>query len=658
MAQAPDARLVRRTISWALASVPVLLVLTLGVDFALVLAQVRPRGRTLIAGLADGAALASIVALIAAPLASSLEIGCLRIEAAAPRWRRLWPAPIAVTAAIAGFLLSGLSLYGRRGANGVVVMGFAGAVATIAIAARDRRTLVKLAVPAAVLVGALGADIRFSWLRPAHRDLLAIVCVSALHGLATPLRRRIRRAGATALSAATAAVVMTCGAVVLPAEDALSRWRRRSDELARFQPTLRRSLRALWDADLDGYSPVFGGGDCDDTRAARNPRARELPNGIDNNCNGAMPPAFPTVADRGLAPAVGTPRPFAPVDLVLLISIDCVRADVLAPDTTPNLWRLASRGALLTQMHSAGSKTIDSLPLLQRPDWSVQPVAVRLGMAGIQSTAVAAIRFSAPELLAGFSQKHTPEGYGARWTSQVVTDRALADIELQGRPHYLWVHYYDAHDPIESRAGDVDRGPLPGSYVREVRTIDREVGRLIDALDRRGELGRTAVIVTADHGEAFGAHGIPFHAGTPYEPLIHVPGIFVAPGIPPGRYGGLLSHRDIPLTILAAFGIDVADSEQFGRSWFRLQDARGAPLHAFVVSSGSASGISEQLDWVIGAIVEPHRKLIERYDMRYFVLFDPASDPNEDDDLSDVEPDLAAQLRRKLAVFRDLDPPR
>lgn len=118
----------------------------------------------------------------------------------------------------------------------------------------------------------------------------------------------------------------------------------------------------------------------------------------------------------------------------------------------------------------------------------------------------------------------------------------------------------------------------------------------------------------------------------------------------------MVSHRDIPLTILAAFGIDVTSRELFGRSWFRLQDAGDAPLHAFVVSLGSASGMAEQKEWVLGAIVEPDRKVIERYDVRSFMLFDPIADPGEDDDLADAEPDTTSRLRRELAVFRDLDP--
>jgi len=658
MSEALDLRLARRTAAWAITNVLVMGVLTLGLDVALVVYQVRVplTAGTLRAGLADGAALASLVTLLGAPLAACLEMACARIATGAARWRKLWPAPIAVTAAITGLAVSGLSLYGRTGPNGFVVVGFAASITAIAVAAQDRRRVIAAAIPTVFLVGALAATTRLAWLRPTHHDLLEIVVVCALHGLATPLRRRLRSARAPALAAGTGLVVAACSVDLLPAEDAMTRWRRRSDELGRFQPSLRRSVRALWDFDFDGYSPIFGGGDCDDTIAARNPGARESADGLDHNCNGAVPPTSPGLAERGLAPPVGTPRPIAgPLDLVLLVTIDCLRADALTPDVTPNLWQLAARGVRMARMHSAGSKTSQSLPFLQRSTPSAPPVAAQLRSLGVTSTAIAAIGVGTQESLSGFDRSKAPGLFDERWTAHAVTDLALADLASQHGPHYLWVHYFDAHQPLDARTGDVDRGPMPGAYVRELGVIDRELGRLLDTLDRRDGLARAAVIVTGDHGEAFGAHGIPFHAGTPYEALIHVPGIFVAPGIPPMEYGGLVSHRDIPATILAALGGDVTSGEVCGRSWFRLQDAGDAPLHTFVVSSGSASGMDEQREWVIGAILEPGRKVIERYDVRSFMLLDPIADPGEEQDLADTEPATASRLRMKLAVFRDLD---
>jgi hypothetical protein len=368
-----------------------------------------------------------------------------------------------------------------------------------------------------------------------------------------------------------------------------------------------------------------------------------------------MPPS-PTPADRGLAPAAGVPGPpQGPLDLVIVVSIDCLRGDALTPELMPNVWRLAARGVRMSRMYSEATKTTYSLPFLQRPALADAPVAVQLRTLGVTSTAIVSTDVGTDASRASFDRSFGPAST-ERWTAGHVTDLALADLDGVRAPHYLWAHYYDAHDPLDRLPGDVDRGPLTGPYVREVGVIDRELGRLFDTLERRGQLARAAVIITADHGEGLGAHGIPFHAATPYEPLIHVPAVFIAPGISPMRYDGLASHRDIPLTTLAAFGVDVTGREQFGRSWFRLQDAGAAPLHAFVVSRGSASGMHEELEEPLGAIVTLDRKLIERYDVHSFMLFDPVADPGELHDLADAEPDTTALLRRQLAVFRDIDP--
>src|SRR5579864_6645033 len=124
MVEALDVRLVRRTASWAIVSVPVLWMLTLGVDVALVVSHVHLRPGTLRAGFADGTALGAIVTLLAAPLASALEVACLRIATGPTRWHKLWPVPIALAAAVTGLAVSGLSLYGRTGGNAIVVAGF------------------------------------------------------------------------------------------------------------------------------------------------------------------------------------------------------------------------------------------------------------------------------------------------------------------------------------------------------------------------------------------------------------------------------------------------------------------------------------------------------------------------------------------------------
>jgi arylsulfatase A-like enzyme len=89
--------------------------------------------------------------------------------------------------------------------------------------------------------------------------------------------------------------------------------------------------------------------------------------------------------------------------------------------------------------------------------------------------------------------------------------------------------------------------------------LDEQLGRLLGELGRRGLLENTAVIVTSDHGEAFGEHGTVGHAYSVYLDEIFVPLVILAPGAPAGQTVGVpASLRDLPATVvdLAGFSSD------------------------------------------------------------------------------------------------------
>ncbi len=64
------------------------------------------------------------------------------------------------------------------------------------------------------------------------------------------------------------------------------------------------------------------------------------------------------------------------------------------------------------------------------------------------------------------------------------------------------------------------------AYYAMVELIDLQVGRMLDALERTGQLENTLVIFMSDHGEMLGDHGIYLKGPYFYEPAIHVPLIF------------------------------------------------------------------------------------------------------------------------------------
>src|SRR5213594_1063087 len=111
---------------------------------------------------------------------------------------------------------------------------------------------------------------------------------------------------------------------------------------------------------------------------------------------------------------------------------------------------------------------------------------------------------------------HLPKGNDPRRTPYVerladaTTDAALRGLGSPvpaGAPasFFLWVHYYDPHAPYEPPA-DLAERYSPAPYDGEIAFVDRQLARLLHALDVRNETGRTVVIVTADHGESLGEH--------------------------------------------------------------------------------------------------------------------------------------------------------
>ncbi len=83
---------------------------------------------------------------------------------------------------------------------------------------------------------------------------------------------------------------------------------------------------------------------------------------------------------------------------------------------------------------------------------------------------------------------------------------ALQWLSAQKGKWFCWVHLWDPHDPYappEPYATQFKDDPYSG----EVAYVDAEIGRLMDALGQAGLEGRTAVVLTGDHGESLGDHG-------------------------------------------------------------------------------------------------------------------------------------------------------
>lgn len=168
------------------------------------------------------------------------------------------------------------------------------------------------------------------------------------------------------------------------------------------------------------------------------------------------------------------------------------------------------------------------------------------------------------------------------------------------RPFFAFLNYWDAHDPYcapppfdehqpECAADRValhnwwwlPKEQLTGAqaalgeaiYGDSIRYLDAEIGRLLHELSRRGTLDNTIVILTSDHGEHFGDHGLYSHGNSLYQALIHLPLVIAGPGVPKGkRVEPFVSLADLPATVIDTAGIGSAAGVFPGQSLARAWD--------------------------------------------------------------------------------------
>ena len=95
-------------------------------------------------------------------------------------------------------------------------------------------------------------------------------------------------------------------------------------------------------------------------------------------------------------------------------------------------------------------------------------------------------------------------------------------------------------------------------YEASIASIDFEIGAILDALEERALLDSTLVILTADHGEQMGEHGLFDHMQSLYQPLTHVPLLFRLPG---ARRGGASVGTPVSLVDLSATVLDLVGAE-------------------------------------------------------------------------------------------------
>lgn len=451
-----------------------------------------------------------------------------------------------------------------------------------------------------------------------------------------------------------------------------------------WSPYLIGGLQRLSDVDGDGYSSLLGGGDCAAFDGAVHPGAPEIRgDGIDNNCVGG---------DSGKASEPRRPSWGAAAhgsitnQNVVVVTIETLRRDHASfigarHDTTPELRALAAESLIFERMYSAAPHTRLALASLfssyapSEIEWLRQAAEKRMRRIGPQTpwlpellaargyeTAAVLTEFAAftQQESAGFERGFrfydvsTQLQYrgGTMWGFPAAeqVDKAIAFTARARRPFLLWLHLFEPHYTYEQPPGAPRFGGDEQSrYDAEIWHVDHQIGRLIRALKEQAVWDKTVLLVSGDHGEAFGEHDDRWHGTNLHDPQLCPAALLRVPGVVGKRIKEAVTFTDLAPTLTRLLGDRQSFDQLRGRSLTPL-------LHRPKLPEGTGSFVVESFSVDDGhayqaALVAYPLKLIYVEEGRRFSLFDLAQDPGERRPLSAESDARAAPLLRELIGY-------
>jgi arylsulfatase A-like enzyme len=376
---------------------------------------------------------------------------------------------------------------------------------------------------------------------------------------------------------------------------------------------------------------------------------------------------------------------------VILITIDTLRADHVGrrgreDSLTPQIDAFANGATVFETAYSQAPNTIPSLLQIMTSRYGMSgqvqgrdiPLAEMLNEQGYETLAIVdnpLVEFDARAhglsrgfdvfLRNGLVDRSSLEGQ--HWKSNTAADvvtsqaRRMLAARKDDRPLFLWLHYFDPHDPyappfgadIEEiswkskskitgdvrstslfdstrgsgeKLGERDFEQLRRLYRAEVRYVDQSVGELFALLREGGLFDESLIVLSSDHGESLGEHGIWTHGRSLFDTEIRIPLILKRPGQREGaRLANPVQAIDIYPTIVDQLAIETP---------YRFD---GRSLLA------KASGMAMVI-WLKKSVVRTERwKLYERDDRAY--LYDMEKDPGESRDVAPRRAGVVAKLR-------------
>lgn len=393
------------------------------------------------------------------------------------------------------------------------------------------------------------------------------------------------------------------------------------------------------------------------------------------------------------------------IDTLSLDHLGCYGYEVPRNPTTPFIDSLARKGAIFKKHYAADVPTPSSFTSLftgirgirhgiigfnnKRSEFkcSTPLLAECLAEKGFKTGMVSNLLYPCPWLVKGFRDIYPPGLRFQGGTAEEVTDKAISLLEeYKNHDFFLFVHYWDPHCPYlkrskeeyrklfkaedyrkavpdmkyiqeneflsifyerkHKRMGDpIDPAENLALYDANIRYVDDNIKRLYEFLEDKGLTDKTLIIVTSDHGEAFGEYGFWDH-WTCYRNISQLPLIIVGSDIPHVEVKTYTQNIDIMPTILELAGAEIPKGLD-GQSMVPLLNGEVEVFRDEVVVNSDATVVQRMLVKEDYAIVHTLSRPIWDH-VKEWELFNLAKDPSQVDDISESEADLAKEMRIRL----------
>ena len=285
------------------------------------------------------------------------------------------------------------------------------------------------------------------------------------------------------------------------------------------------------------------------------------------------------------------------------------------------------------------------------------------------------------------------EDSGAAYTNNSIR-RWIRHGRDNKRPFFLFVNYMEAHAPYIHlphkhisqflSSGEIERlgainqdrqkyltrsitmtdddfRILRSVYDAQIAHLDQTISNLIGILKANNLFEQSLIIITSDHGDLIGEHGLMHHSYCVYEELIKIPLIVKLPGShAKGKdYNHLVSLLDIFPTISEVLDIkdDPSHQQLQGESLYS-PESRDKREYVFVECEKPKNEFKDTYPDFDFSVYDRHLLAIRSHNYKYIwasdgknELYDLTQDPDEQDNIIDTKPDIAAQLENHLFTW-------